>query len=654
MLIPVDAFLFVSVIRFVAAPVTQPRPKIHREVTIHRCDSHMVPLLFDKASGSFENQLSPDGLWNLKHSDMSSYKSVRRDLKQLFKCAHKSNKLHNNLPKLHLPKSRLKLVHSMIAKVSMMRYGNGVTHGLLAGMRGVGKTSLLLHLSLVLTSLFDDLVVFYFNCNANLVLISEALDAWAKQQNIEQRGLCEVLKVLSKRVVFFVDEVQDLFLQADKPEKDDFKKDDFIQELKILTNSQNVSLFCCGSAHIVETMRQHGSEFHAAKLPTFRIMPLRNIKEFKKALKSAHPSWLKNNETADLELENNETADLDLELVTSIFNLTGGVYRTLVNTKADAVAEMQKFTDAPSFDWTVLPIIYKAQTSVFDPFNQSSVASQYLLFELNADEDLTTLHQLADAGVLFLDEQNRGSFLLPAHYFLMKEVVLDLTFIERTAIHFPQGRFLAEQFELFYAEKLCRDSMNGPILRLSPSNELEHYNIKTTGRNFHWVESHAGQVFKLSSDMIGFDLMYWSISKPATSSNQSGQPPRKKAKLSPIVVTLFLIQIKVGAARYYVTRKEVQHLLAEYPDGTTYKKFVATFQNQLPNGAVLNVEPMLVTSRIVKGAVEAKLARRNIAVLAGQTNAACWGPRVQAYCDQRRKFTLFGAIDRSPLARMST
>lgn len=53
---------------------------------------------------------------------------------------------------------------------------------------------------------------------------------------------------------------------------------------------------------------------------------------------------------------------------------------------------------------------------------QSSVSSSQLLFEMDAIGDpekkfsMIDLHQLVDAGVLFLDDNNRGSFLLPVHY----------------------------------------------------------------------------------------------------------------------------------------------------------------------------------------------------------------------------------------------
>jgi hypothetical protein len=168
---------------------------------------------------------------------------------------------------------------------------------------------------------------------------------------------------------------------------------------------------------------------------------------------------------------------------------------------------MQKFRETPSFGWTVLPIIYQAQNAVFDPFNQTSVPSSELLFEMDAiggpekNFSLTALQQLADAGVLFLDDQNQGSFLLPVQYDIIQGVVLNLSFFERTAIHFPQGRILAEQFERFHAEQLVREVG----CRLSQSGELENYNINlTTGRNWNWFQSHAGQVFEVSPDNIRY------------------------------------------------------------------------------------------------------------------------------------------------------
>lgn len=154
------------------------------------------------------------------------------------------------------------------------------------------------------------------------------------------------------------------------------------------------------------------------KYPRFKSCHFVIIKDAL-ALDIAHVSWLKG---ADI-------ATVDQQLVTSIFKETGGVYRTLIESSTAAASAIQEFRETPSFGWTVLSIIFQAQNRLFDPFMQSSVSSSHLLFEMDAIGDpkkfaMIDLHQLVDAGVLFLDDNNRGSFLLPVHYdHILKGVV---------------------------------------------------------------------------------------------------------------------------------------------------------------------------------------------------------------------------------------
>jgi hypothetical protein len=155
--------LFVRVFRFVVAHVTEPLTMSQPQVKLHNSTSHLVPVLFDKDSGSFLiNEISDDRLEKLRRTN-SPFEDIQADLRLLFQLANKCGKLAQNRPiSLDLPELRLRLVYGMMAKVSMMRYGQGITHGLLAGIRGVGKSTLVRHMSVVLTSLFApvDLVVF--------------------------------------------------------------------------------------------------------------------------------------------------------------------------------------------------------------------------------------------------------------------------------------------------------------------------------------------------------------------------------------------------------------------------------------------------------------------------------------------------------------
>lgn len=485
-----------------------------------------------------------------------------------------TNQLHSATPQwpspLHWSDARVELAAELVRLVHFFIQRGPVPHRLVAGIRGIGKTTFVKHLAFLLPLLFPaaNLVVFFKDYDVKHVAPSAIVAQWmvdhkfwteaeaAEGARDVMTTMAELWNKAKKRAVFFFDEVQQLFpspavsftqtvlgaasgsassIQAEAEDASDAvrAKRSVVEELKQLTGSSHAAVYCFGSAfHLVATMRSSGTAagpggFQSDKLPTLKILPLRRKDEFKEAWKHyAHASWRDN--------PGNLTEEA---LMLDAYMRTGGVYRQLALRKSDSVAAQQLLVSSNAFrpEHAILPLMYEQNRAVlvapaagaarppFDPFAQVTVPKGTMMAELQRHGTATAdgteaqpseldLLLLADSGCLFLDENLGGSFLLPQHYAMMENVQQGLTFSERIAIHFPQGRTLAEMWEGFYTEECVRRSSGATQLQLPPAGETFNF-ASAAKQSWAWFLAHRNTIYKLLPDTTGFGECMHSVAR---------------------------------------------------------------------------------------------------------------------------------------------
>jgi len=274
------------------------------------------------------------------------------------------------------------------------------------------------------------------------------------------------------------------------------------------------------------------------------------------------------------------------------------------------------------FVWIAL---HTHQTKPFNIFKQkyvsaTAISSQFdddLVEETNAFS-VAKIQGFADESWVLEESEGKFGFLFEADYITINNYALhDLTFQEICAIHFPEGRNLAEVWEQFYAESLVAleyghkygkqffniganfDPANGVDFRVPPT-----WQVLTNNTNV---------IFKVVPDTKGTDLICWELDAPKHE------------------VTVHLIQVKVGKAKYSIALKDVQTFL------TTnildiFMKIVPPTNQQWNFKSVKH----FVTSKKIPASVHVEFNKQEV-VLHTYLSPSEWGPRVEKYCKETGK-----------------
>jgi len=449
--------------------------------------------------------------------------------------------------------NRRAIVTAVLSCIHLARASKVPVCRLLAGVRGIGKTTLLQLVSITAKVAFGDeaLLVVYHDFNQNgrgynrhslvsifreavksrwLLTDAELDQRMAKISGADISRVLAVCKELGQEqnpavdvtVVLFADELQNLF-DGQLPSLS------LLAELKRCALMRGMATFFSGSAyHLIDGLEQQNFRLHD-KMLTVRMLPITTQAELAATQPLWHPGWTSADAFPGL-----VGATLTAALERRIFLLTGGVLRSMFErTKEQELVQSLIEPPADSSALAVLALLYTLNRSAlakkadlaeaaakasgadplaarqaafnFDPFQQESASMEEMRTAGQDDRDALSeadIRELADGGWLLLSDQQRGTFLRPKHYELMESVRQSLTLVERAAIRFPEGRTLGEQWEVFYAEHLVESQG----LRWFDSTRERHLEI------FRHQEAHAETffqqntraIFKPVPDTIGF------------------------------------------------------------------------------------------------------------------------------------------------------
>jgi len=286
--------------------------------------------------------------------------------------------------------------------------------------------------------------------------------------------------------------------------------------------------------------------------------------------------------------------------------------------------------------WNTLHTFAKSKDSHFNIFQQERIPAQVLckafpeyIFQRNLAEyaDDAWLLELPGASSTTStssststspDESTHSAFygfLFETDYAAVGRYnSFSLGFKEIVAIHFPEGRTLAEVWERFYADKLIQEDntlqYNQKVLFTGSKYD------STLGSDFRvpsWavLDANKNNVYKVHPDNDGCDLIYWTISGSQ--------------------ITVNIIQVKVGKKHYTIKMEDVDTFLeCGYPD-----KF-----KQVPLPRTSNYkwsfQKHFITSKKIAADVKNEFSTQKVNIR--QLRAADeWGPLVQNYCKMTNK-----------------
>jgi len=200
--------------------------------------------------------------------------------------------------------------------------------------------------------------------------------------------------------------------------------------------------------------------------------------------------------------------------------------------------------------------------------------------------------------------------LLQQHYNeICQDSTHNLSFAEKVAIHFPEGRTLAEKWEIFWAEHLANSS-HTPLTY----NKQEFFKLKNS---WEWsrtnILANDNKLFKLYPDEFGYDIIYWQVENRQ--------------------ITINVYQLKVGKCKYYIDYEKLGLLTESRCIG----KLVKTFTDKFSRNIAIN--KYLVTTKLISDPNEKKLKLLGVTII-NSTSQDSWGPRVNNYCINNR-FTLW-------------
>jgi len=302
-------------------------------------------------------------------------------------------------------------------------------------------------------------------------------------------------------MALFADEVQNLFAGQRPSQR-------LVSELKTAALATGLATFLSGIAYSLQDGLSKENFDLGDKMRTVRLLPITTREELQAVRNLWHEDW---RTTDDLPAG---TTDQQLELDRRIFLHTGGVLRNMFYySTADQFRESIKEPPADSKALAVLAFLYSTNRTTlidrgateFDPFQQAAVPITEVCNMTDTRWDEAVVHKLADDGWLLLDGDGHDMkvmFLRPAHYSLMERRHQNLTLLERAAIRFPEGRTLGEQWEVFYAEHLVERR----ALQWFDTAKPRHLELFQHMRkhNEQYFRDHQLKLFKPSPDTIGY------------------------------------------------------------------------------------------------------------------------------------------------------
>ena len=439
---------------------------------------------------------------------------------------------------------------------------------LLAGVGGVGKTRLLTLLCVATQIAYgDSLLAIYHDFKQDgkdqlrhslpSVLREAILTRWPdSEESIDARlskmtghkiaraqQLCSALgkeqtRPVSVSIALFVDEVQNLF--EDTGTERHGPSQSLLAELKTAALVPRLATFLSGSAYsLIDGLKAQNFNLGPLKMPTSRLLPITERAELAAIKALWHPDWSNTVEFAHL-TGANQVQELNEALETRCFLLTGGVLLCILWSTRQAMMEhCVKEPAMDSLELAVLAYLYavnrhgleqRGETAAaapgqneqqakaardkarkFDPFRQSKVPLEEVCSGLRDERvEERAIRDLVDAGWLLLDARNSITFLRPAHYGLMEHRLHDLTLQERAALHFPEGRKLGEQWEVFYAEHLV-ENHGLQWFDLAQPRHIEPFRHGVTHDEM-FFKQHQSKIFKPSPDVIGYGQRAYPIS----------------------------------------------------------------------------------------------------------------------------------------------
>jgi len=187
----------------------------------------------------------------------------------------------------------------------------------------------------------------------------------------------------------------------------------------------------------------------------------------------------------------------------------------------------------------------------------------------------------------------------------------ELTFKDIVAIHYPEGRTLGEAWEGFYAEALTETKSDLKYQKqffYSGANFDPKKGVDFRGPpDWQVLNDNQNVIFKVTPDKMGTDLIYWTIDELKH------------------VVTVHIIQVKVGKQIYSINPKDVETFLNT--------KILDNFKNIVrPKRTTLwTFTPVkhFVTSKSISDKVEQSFHAQDVIVHLTPTE---WGKRVEKYC----------------------